>query len=169
MGYFASLIVISAAAALACLMIPDENSPSGRMLRLASSLCVLAVALSPIVTAKERLGELVDSFEAYVESLSGNESAEDVDSATARALSRQLTDLVCEKFGLDTKRVKVAVTLDTSNGYEFTLTHVRVSVIGADTPPSAGGKTPDPQEISDYISELTGVPAEAVILAPGTP
>lgn len=160
MGYFASLIVISTAAAFACLIVPDEDSPSGRLLRLASSLCVLAVALSPIVTAKERIGELFTSFEAYVGSLSGEDDGLGVDSAVGRELSRQLTVLVCEKFDLPEKRVKITVTLDTSDEYSPTLTHVRVSVI-------RGEVTPDPEEVSAYVSELTGVSAETVILAPG--
>lgn len=162
MGYFASLIVISMAAALACLLIPDENSPSGKLLRLASSLCVLAVALSPIVTAKEQIVELFDSFGAYVESLAGNESALDTDSAVGRELSRHLTELVCERFSLGTDRVKVAVTLDTSDESSPTLTHVRVSVVN-------GENTPDINDVNAYISELTGVSAQTVILSPGIP
>lgn len=162
MGYFASLIVISMAASLACLLIPDENSPSGKLLCLASSLCVLAVALSPIVTAKERVGELFDSFEAYVESISGNEDTSGTDDAVGRELSRQLTALVCKEFDLETSRVKVAVTLDTSDECSPVLAHVRVSVI-------SGEHTPDPEKINAYISELTGAPSETVILAPGTP
>lgn len=172
MGYFASLIVISWAASLACLLIPDESSPSGRMLRLAASLCVLALALSPIAKAKERFGELVGSFEAYVESIAGAESAESAggtEGAIAQEVSRQLAALVCERFDLDQSRVKVAVMLDTSDEFAPTLTHVRVSVIGTDTTLSPSAGTPDPKELSAYITELTGVGAEAVILAPGTP
>lgn len=162
MGYFASLIVISVAASLACLLSPDENSPSGKLLRLASSLCVLAVALSPIVTAKERITGLFDSFEAYVESLCANESTFDTDSAVGREVSLHLTELVCEKFSLETSRVRIAVTLDTPDESPPALTHVRVSIINGDN-------TPDSTDVNAYISELTGVSSETVILAPAIP
>lgn len=161
MGYFASLIVISTAATFACLLVPDGESPSGRLLRLASSLCVLAVALSPIVTAKERVGELFDSFREYANSLSEDSGGCDTDTAIGQELSRQITCAVCEKFGLSGDQVRTAVTLDTSDISSPKLTHVRVSITRGDT-------APDPQEVSAYVSEITGAKAETVILAPGT-
>ena len=39
------------------------------------------------------------------------------------------------------------------------LAAVRVSIVGGDA-------TPDPDEVTDFVASLTGVPAETVILAP---
>ena len=159
MSYLTALIVVSAAAGLACLLVPDENAPAGRIVRAFAALCVLSVALSPVWTAKERVDALVASFENFIDSASSGE----VDSATENAVGRELSDAiaaqVCERFSLDPDRVTVAVTLDTSNEAAPTLVSSRVSITGGDG-------SPDPDEVAAFVSELTGKKATAVILAP---
>ena len=159
MAYFSALIAVSAAAGAACLLAPDENSPSGKMLRVFSALCVIAVALSPVWTAKERVSAAIGSFEDFIGSAAGEDTSENVDSAVGRELSDAIANRVCERFSLPADRVKVAVTLDTTDAASPTLRSVRVSV-------TAGDGTPDPDGVAAFVREFTGVEASAVILAP---
>ena len=160
MSYLTALIVVSAAAGLACLLVPDESSPGGRALRTFASLCVLSVALSPVWTAKDRVDALVASFEEFVESASGGaDTSALADSAVARELSDAIASRVRTEFSLASDRVAVSVTLDTSNAAAPTLASARVSITGGDG-------SPDPDEVASFVRELTGAPCEAVILAP---
>ena len=144
---------------MACLFVPDEASSSGRLLRLTATLAVLAVALSPLASAHERLTALFADFERYVSSIDdGSADGEDaLGESAGRAFSEEIAALVCGKFDLPPDRVKVAVTVDTS-GDVPALTHVRVSVI-------AGEDTPDPDEVAAFVQATVSASCEAVGLA----
>ena len=159
MSYLTALIVVSAAAGLACLLAPDEGSSGSRVLRTFSALCVLSVALSPVWTAKERVAALAASFEAFIDSASAGEDAPAIESSVGRELSEAIAARVCGKFSLAPERVAVAVTLDTSSEASPTLVSSRVSII-------YGDGAPDPDEVAAFVCELTGREASAVILAP---
>ena len=159
MGYFAALIAVSAAAGLACLFVPDESSPSGRLLRLTASLAVTAVALAPLASARERVTKLFSDFERYVASFDAPCADDALGESAGRAFSSEIAALVCGEFELPPERVRVAVTVDTSVDVPA-LIGVRVSIV-------AGDGTPDPGEVSDFVKDRTGTDCETVILAPG--
>ena len=158
MNYFSALIVISAAAGVLCLLAPEDGSPASRFLCVFASVCVLSVAISPLWTARERLNALFESFEDFVESSANGVAADAVPSAASRQFARALESAVCERYGISDDRVRAAVTVDDSSGVPR-LVSARVSVVGTDG-------VPDPKEIAAYLTELTGVPCSAVILAP---
>ena len=129
------------------------------MLRLISSLAVIAVAISPLAAAKERVAALFSDFERYVSSFAANAPDDALGESAGRAFSEEIAALVCREFELSSERVRVAVTVDTS-GELPALTHVRVSVV-------ADGAAPDPAEIASFVEGQTKTECEAVILAPG--
>lgn len=160
MSYFSALIIVTAAAGAACLIAPEENSAAAKVLRVFAALCVLSVALSPLRTARERLGELFSSFEDFVNASAGDvELSSAANEAVGRELALAIEERVCEQYSLPADRVKVDVTLDTSDAAAPTLSSVRVSVTRGET-------TPDPGEIADFVTSFANVPASAVILSP---
>ena len=156
MNWFSALIVVSAAGGLSCLLVPDENSPSGRLLRLIASLAVLAVALSPLAYARSRVTALFSDFEAFITSFDGETTDDTLEDSAGRAFCTEIAARVCDKFALPADRIKIAVTVETSDGVPA-LTHVRVSIF-------AGDETPDPDEVSSFVEAQTGAECETVIL-----
>ena len=160
MSYLTALIVVSAAAGVACLLTPDESSPGGRLLCTFAALCVLSVALSPVWTARERVAAIFASFEEFISSAAdGSDTQSAAENAVGRELSAAIAARVCDKFSLPPDRVRVAVTLDTSDAAAPKLASCRVSIVRGDA-------APDPDEVAAFVRELTGAEASAVVLAP---
>lgn len=159
MSYFSALIIISAASGMACLLVPDENSPGGRMLTTFAALCVLFVAMSPVWTARERVSAALASFEEFVNSGTDADTESSADRAVASELSSAIAARVCEHFSLPAGRVRVSVTLDTSDPTAPKLASSHVCITG-------GEGSPHPDDVAAFVKELTGTEASAVVLAP---
>lgn len=153
---------MTAAAGTACLVAPDENSFGSRLLRALAALCVLSVALSPVWTARERIEALFSSFEDFINTGAdgGDRPQTRARDAVAAALASEIKNRVCGKYSLDSGRVKVAVTVDDSDASSPVLVSARVSIVGGDG-------TPGPDEVEEFLCELTGVSCTVVIIAPG--
>ena len=143
------------------MLVPDETTPSGRLLRLTAALAVLVTALSPIASAVEGVGKMFSNFEAYISSFSRGESEDILGESAGRAFSAEIASRVSSAFRLPPHRIKVKVTVDTS-GEVPALADIRISIV-------AGDNTPDPEEVASFVTEQTGVKCETVILAAPSP
>ena len=149
--YIFSIIGASVITAVITLFLPEGGDVS-KHVKLLASLAVLCMIAAP-VTELSGLWDIGGFFDSLTNVETGDSEAEnkyyDVLTEMGSAeLEKKLSELVCEKFSIDTKDIKIDVEASEREGV-FCVDRVAVGLFGAAVLKS-------PYEIEEYISSLVG-------------
>ncbi len=155
--YVMTLTVTVAICSLSLILAPESEKGIGGYTRLVASLCVLAVAFSPVSSFIESLQTL--EISKFVSDSSQNKEIleqiyQDVlCEANESDISERIEELVCREFGTSQGEVRVFTELE--GGETYRICRVTIALGG-------GAIAKNPHEIKEYLENFLSCECEIV-------
>ena len=155
-----TLMITVAISSLSLILVPEDGKGVSGYTRLAVSLCVLSVTISPIASFISRLRSIeLDDFS--LGNLQSKASYEEIYEdmlcvANESFISEKTEDLICRDFNIERGQVRVFAELY-SNDDEYKLRCVKVMLSGA-------AIAKNPHEIKEYVTSLLSCECEIVYI-----
>ena len=160
-SYIITLIGVSILSGFIEILAPESAGEQiKKHVKLVSSLCVLCIALAPLVSFIKEIGETdVEGFWEYSERAELEEKYDEIfneslGSYTADSIARGSETMLAEQFGISVEDIDIIVSVSDVEGV--------LSVDGAKAVLYGNAVTHNPREISGYIESLLGCKCEII-------
>ena len=159
--YIIRLIVTVLICSLATMLAPEDEKGMSSYVKLAASLCILCVVISPLISFITKISN-IGSETPFFESGEANEERfkeiydKSLQGASAYNVSEALKAMICREFGFQSDKIDVYVELCEEG--EICLPKSVSVVLWR----GEGTLMTDPHKVIDYVNEILGCRCEII-------
>ncbi len=157
-SFIQNFCFLSVASGIVSILAPSEKYR--RYIGFIISLVLVSALLSPIITFTKTLPDTLDKIEESIgESAAGvyKEVYSEITDTTRENLEREISTLICSRYGFESTDVLVIATLDTEDISAVNITDITVFL----------GDVTDGEAVREYLSDLFLNQVEINILKKG--